>query len=225
MRIDEFDSPGEPLRKLLARLKNREDSFVERKKAAQPYEIRRAVVAFANSLAEGQEGLLFVGVEDDGRLVAGFDFASAEKKAREAVSECYPPIEGVIYRSLPVEGVEVLAVLVPHSQRGPHFTGKAYVRIGASSPEASDEVFERLIADRTSPAGKLRPWVRKDITVQLAKPGGFGLPRPHVLESVDAEGVVLRPKTERTLVVATWDRVRIQPRVGNAAPFVKILPE
>lgn len=225
MRIDEFDSPGDPIRKLLARLQSREDSFVERKKTAQPYEIRRAVVAFANSLGEGQEGVVFIGVEDDGRLVASFDFAPAERKAREAVSECYPPIEGVTYRSLQVAGVEVLAVVVPHSQRAPHFAGKAYVRIGASSPEASEEMLERLIADRMSPAGKLRRWIGKDIAVQVQKPGGFALPRPHVLESVDADGLVVRPKTERYSVAATWERVRIQPRVKNEALFVKILLE
>jgi predicted HTH transcriptional regulator len=51
---------------LIIRLKSEEDNFVERKPdGVKRGEIRETIVAFANSLSEGQTGVLFIGVRDD----------------------------------------------------------------------------------------------------------------------------------------------------------------
>lgn len=55
---------------LLARMKNPEDNLTERKLATfKPEELRRTIVAFANTVGESETGVLFVGVEDSGKLV------------------------------------------------------------------------------------------------------------------------------------------------------------
>ena len=53
-----------------SRLSDGESNFVERKQsAASTDEIRRTIVAFANSVPVGDEAVLFIGVKDDGTIV------------------------------------------------------------------------------------------------------------------------------------------------------------
>ena len=58
---------------LIARLHDEEDNYVERKLAgaANAEEIRKTVVAFANSTPVEREALLFIGVADGGRVDGG----------------------------------------------------------------------------------------------------------------------------------------------------------
>ncbi len=53
---------------LLARLRQPEDNFTERKSegAASRAELRKTLVAFANSVPEGRTAVLYIGVDDDG---------------------------------------------------------------------------------------------------------------------------------------------------------------
>ncbi len=55
---------------LLERLNDNEDGFTERKtEAAKPLEFRQTLVAFANSVPEGQLAVLFIGVANNGKVV------------------------------------------------------------------------------------------------------------------------------------------------------------
>lgn len=141
---------------LLERLNNNEDGFTERKtEAAKPLEFRQTLVAFANSVPEGQIAVLFIGVADDGRVTGVVNSDSLQKKLREIAENCcYPSVK---YQSqvLEVEGKSVVAVLVGASQERPHFAGPAFVRRGSESVAASKEVYEELIASRNTKAGKL----------------------------------------------------------------------
>src|SRR6266571_8938987 len=98
MRIDEFDRPSFES-DVLARLRDAEDSFVERKESCQPTKIKRTAVAFANSLPQGRDGVIFVGVCDNGDPLPPGDFKvkPAEEKARQALGECYPKIPRITY--------------------------------------------------------------------------------------------------------------------------------
>lgn len=50
---------------LVSRLKNVEDNFTERKlEGAKPEELRRTLVAFANSVPKGRTAVLFIGVTE-----------------------------------------------------------------------------------------------------------------------------------------------------------------
>lgn len=127
-----------------------ETSLTERKsEGVKAYELRRAACAFANSLAGGQEAVLFVGLDDKTGKPNGIqNIDSLQKRIHEALKvDCYPPIE-YSTQALRIEGQTVLAVVIPSSMKKPHFTGPAYVREGACTRAASPEAFEELILSR-----------------------------------------------------------------------------
>lgn len=141
---------------LLERLNNNEDGFTERKtEAAKPLEFRQTLVAFANSVPEGQMAVLFIGVANDGKVIGVTNSDSLQKKLREiAENGCYPSVR-CQSQVLTVDGKSVVAVLIEASSERPHFAGPAFVRRGSESVVASKQVYEELIASRNTKAGKL----------------------------------------------------------------------
>lgn len=141
---------------LLERLNNNEDGFTERKtEAAKPSEFRQTLVAFANSVPDGQMAVLFIGVADDGKTIGVTNSDSLQKKLREiAGKECYPPIK---YQSqaFTVDGKSVVAVLIETSLDRPHFAVPAFVRRGSESVAASKDMYKELIASRNTKAGQI----------------------------------------------------------------------
>jgi Putative DNA-binding domain len=119
------------------------------------------LVAFANSVPDGEEAILFIGVANDGRIT-GVD--NPEKKQRDvtrtAIDWCYPPIRHTI-RVLEVNSQYILAIIVQASHNKPHFAGPAFIRIGSQSKDASEEEFGHLIATRNSKARRLLEAMRK----------------------------------------------------------------
>jgi hypothetical protein len=135
---------------VLSRLNASEDSFVERKsQGIKPQDIRKAVTAFANSLPDGQHGVVFVGIGDKGAVEGCENADAVQKRVREAADECYPPLtpQCVVLR---VEDKEVVAVVVSSSKDKPHFAGPAFVRQGSESVKASKRIFEELVDARHS---------------------------------------------------------------------------
>lgn len=128
-------------------LRSSENEFVERKSSLpNAAELRKTLVAFANSVKDGREAVLFLGVEDNGNVkgIEGID--AAQKRIREiAEGDCYPPVRYFI-ETFRQDEKEVLAVVIPESKSRPHFTGPAFVRKGSESVKASEEVFKWLIA-------------------------------------------------------------------------------
>src|SRR5262245_13098121 len=121
---------------LCARLQDAEDALVERKEKAHLQQVKAAVVGLANSLADGTTGVLFIGVGDDGTPTGVLgDVDEVQKRVRGYLSECYPPLPYQIC-AVDVDGVPVLAVVVLPSREKPHFTGKAYARVGSETVEA-----------------------------------------------------------------------------------------
>ena len=148
---------------LLIRLADSEDNFVERKPGSDPRDWRKTIVAFANSLSDGQTAVLFIGIGDHGEAL-GVANADKVQKTITDISEdqCYPPL-----RPRPKSTVlrhadkEIVAVEIYASLNGPHFSGPAYVRSGSRSVVASAEVFEELIARRHNVARILLDWKRE----------------------------------------------------------------
>ena len=135
---------------LMARLGASEDSFVERKsQGVKPQDIRKAVTAFANSLQDGQHGVVFIGIGDRGAVEGCENADAVQKRVREAADECYPPLtpQCVVLR---VDDKDVVAVVVGASNDKPHFSGPAYVRQGSESVKASKSLFEELVDARHS---------------------------------------------------------------------------
>ena len=65
---------------ILARLAAIEDSTVERKTFSDNRDWIKTAVAFSNSLAVGQPGVLFVGVYNDGNIQERHTFPKAASK-------------------------------------------------------------------------------------------------------------------------------------------------
>ncbi len=113
-------------RDLLDRLRDHEDSFVERK--LEGADLKRTIVAFANSLPTGREAVIYVGVGDDGQIRGVSNPDSLQKKLRRiCVEGCYPSVQFTT-EILRVENTAILAVVIPPSSDKPHFAGPAYIR-------------------------------------------------------------------------------------------------
>ena len=154
---------------LLHRLKRLEDNWTERKLGSKPSELRETIVAFANSVSGGPPAVLFVGVANDGKVqgIGRNGSESLQKTIRQICErDCYPPIKSVKFCVLPVEDKSVLAVMVHSSDNRPHFSGPAYVRVGAENITASKEMFEELIASRLEKPRAIVALKGQVITVQ-----------------------------------------------------------
>ncbi|MDO8586623.1 MAG: ATP-binding protein [Armatimonadota bacterium] len=155
---------------LLTRLGNQEDSFVERKpEGANRRELRRELVAFANSVPHDREAVLFIGVDDNG-VVKGVGNADKLQKTLREIAErdCYPPIRYAVDVLSTSDGA-VVAVTIPPSKARPHFAGPAFVRVGSETNIASEDLFNELIASRNTKAGAILRYKGKMVTVIARK--------------------------------------------------------
>ena len=153
--------------RLLERLSHGEDNLIERKpQSVKNEELRRTLVAFANSVPDDDTAVLFIGIADDGKVVGVDDADGFQKKINRVLNECYPSIKARIYE-LHVDTRCVLAVEIVPSNRRPHFAGAAYVRSGSESIVASEEIYSELISTHCSLAGQILKWKGKIITVRV----------------------------------------------------------
>lgn len=151
---------------LASRVAAHEDNFVERKPAAvKSRDIAKTVVGFANSVPEGREAILFIGVRDNGEIEGCEQPDSLQKTISDVCSrQCYPAIQHRC-EALTVSGKTVVAVVVPASNNRPHFAGLAYVRQGSQTVQASGLLFEDLILQRTSKTAALTKMRNQVVTV------------------------------------------------------------
>lgn len=150
---------------LLARLRNFEDQFVERKTVNDLNDCLKTVVGFANSAPIGMPCVLYVGVKDDGQFEnKPCDFDSTQRKLNRTLQGIYP--RAAYFPKLLVDGsCQALAIIVPGSELRPHFSGPAYIRSGSETLEASQAQFDRLIAMRSSKSYVLAQHIGKRVTV------------------------------------------------------------
>lgn len=156
-----------PNDELLRRLGDAEDNFVERKPASPNREdIRKTVVAFANSVPKERPGVLFIGIRNDGKVDPVPNPDKLQKTVREVCEQdCYPPIK-FSAEVLQPHGCPILAVVVPASTSKPHFAGPAYVRRGSESVSASPELFDQLVHSRNSKCAAVLKLTGQVVTVQ-----------------------------------------------------------
>ena len=157
---------------LLLRLRNFEDSFVERKSSSDKGGWLRTVVAFANSAPVGAPGVLFIGVADDGTIQSGINLEVVQQTFSSVVSGAYPPI-ATFPKVLEQDGKQFLAVIVPGSPERPHFAGQAYIRDGSETKKASEAQFAELIAQRNSKQRELLKWKGKGVLLRFHAPFVF----------------------------------------------------
>lgn len=152
---------------ILLRLADVEDAFTERKTVNDLNDCLKTVVAFANSTPVGYPAILFVGVRDGGEVEGIIDPDKLQRSVSSKIANVYPPIYTTT-RVLEKDGKKFLAAIIPGSEDRPHFAGQAYVRDGSKSVVASDEQFERLIAERNSKTYEILKWRGKQITLNQA---------------------------------------------------------
>jgi Putative DNA-binding domain len=154
---------------LLQKLTDTENNFIERKPiSANTKAWFKTIVAFANSCPIGYPGVLFIGVNDDGSVQthkAPINFETLQKTVSEILTGAWPPIYHES-RTLKKNDLEFLAVTTLGSPQRPHFAGKAYVRVGPETREASDEQYDVLIAQRTSTLRQLQKLMDREILWQ-----------------------------------------------------------
>ena len=138
-------------------LRKPEDNFIERKPAGvNRAEIRKTLVAFANSVPKDQTAILFIGIRDDGSL----DPVAAPDAVQKTIADicgrdCYPAIA---FRSsvLIEQDATILAIEIDHSSAKPHFSGPAYIRRGSQSEIASEQLFREMVEARNSKVAALQ---------------------------------------------------------------------
>src|ERR1041385_370891 len=116
-------------KELIDRLSLHEDSFVERKLEGGDY--KPTLVAFANSVPEGREAVLYLGVRDDGEVAGVSNPDTLQKKIQRFCAEsCSPPLSYTA-ELLPRDGKVLLAIVITSSKERPHFSGPAWTRRGS----------------------------------------------------------------------------------------------
>jgi predicted HTH transcriptional regulator len=150
---------------ILKRVKVGEDSFVERKSFGDwKNDAVKTSVAFANSCPfEAPPGLLCIGVKDDGAVeTSEQDLDRLQKTLERELEKAYPPVPHHT-RIVPAPEGKFIAVIIPGSSQGPHFSGPAYVRTGPTTVKANEEQFERVIDRRERKVREILKWQNKRV--------------------------------------------------------------
>jgi predicted HTH transcriptional regulator len=150
---------------ILKRLKVSEDSFMERKSFGDwKKDAVKTCVAFANSCPfGGPPGVLCIGVKDDGTIeTSEQDLDTLQKTLERELEEAYPPVPHHTRVVSAPEG-QFVAVIIPGSSLGPHFSGPAYIRNGPTTIKASAEQFEKVIDRRERKVREILKWKNKRV--------------------------------------------------------------
>jgi hypothetical protein len=178
-------------KEILLKLNSFEDAFVERKTWSDSRDWLKTAVAFANSVPVGYPGIMFVGARNDGTIEDVGDLDSLQKSLANKLGDAYPPI---YYWSKVLEsgGRQLLAVVVPGSEKRPHFAGHAYIREGSQTKVASLEQFEYLLAQRNSKVYEILKWKDKMVLVRF--------PPVHFSSPLTERGIPFVPTAERVVI-------------------------
>ncbi len=185
----------EETNRLLARLEQSEDPWVERKASFDEKDVRKTLVGFANSVRQGEIAVLFIGARNDGNHPGVKDADNMQKQvAGVAIDKCYPPIS-YLPKVLPVSVggnlKEILAIQVPFSEKRPHFNGLAYVRRGSETIEASEDVFRDLVASQNDKARRILQFKGSRCWLRLRSQSGFWYDLECTVVECDAHSVTL----------------------------------
>jgi hypothetical protein len=150
---------------LLARLRNFEDNFVERKTSNDTKDILKTIVGFANSAPIGYPAILYLGVRDSGEIeTPQINLDSIQKAVNKELQKTYPRIP-CIQKVVAYEQRQAVAVVIYGSENRPHFSGPSFIRSGSETLEASDQEFNELIAMRNSKVSRILEFKGKTISV------------------------------------------------------------
>jgi Putative DNA-binding domain len=141
-----------------------EDYLLERKVESDLKDLRKTLVASANSVKPGHVATILIGERDDGTASGCTSPDKIQKTVRKEAEKIYPPI---IWRSTVYQKHDKACVRVEVEYSGdtPHFGGIAWVRKGSTTVQASEEVFQTLIELRLDKVQELCKWLDRDVTI------------------------------------------------------------
>ena len=127
-------------------------------------------MAFANSTRAGEYAIIFLGVKDDATIVGVSGTDGIQKSINStAANDCTPPII-CEPRVLKIQGMEIIAVVIPTSIRKPHFSGHAFIRVGSENKKANEQMLNELIASRNDTCRRLQEVKGKVVSLELWPP-------------------------------------------------------
>ena len=133
---------------LTALFAGEESHRVERKRDARDgTALRRNICAFANDLpGTGRPGVIFIGVEDDGRCTGiEVDDGLLKKLAQMRGDGAIQPLPSMTVEKRTIDGCELAVVQVAATQSPPvRFRGRVFVRVGPTVQQATAEEERRL---------------------------------------------------------------------------------
>lgn len=150
---------------LLSKLSDTENNFIERKTVNDTDGWLKTAVAFANSCPVGQPGILYVGVDDSGKVkkqADSYDFEELQKTISKIIGRAWPPIYFVSH-VLKKDDFPFVAVVIFGSPQRPHFSGPACVRVGPETRNASEQQHDQLVAQRSSKVRALQKLIGQSI--------------------------------------------------------------
>ncbi len=137
---------------LLGLLQASESDRMERKRsAADRSAIRRTICAFANDLpGHGRPGVIFIGIEDDGRCAnLPIDDELLKTLAQMRGDASILPMPSLVIQERSPNGCRCVAIIVQPSQDPPvRYQGRIYVKVGSTVQQASPEEERRLSEKR-----------------------------------------------------------------------------
>jgi len=142
-----------------------EDNLLERKVESDLKDLLKTLVAFANSVKPNHAATILIGERDDGPVQGVTNPDEIQRTIRKECEKIYPDI---VWKSEVYEkgGKYCVRVEIEFSGDTPHFAGPAWVRRGADTIKASDEVFQRLVEIRLDKVRQLAIWEGKVVTVE-----------------------------------------------------------
>jgi hypothetical protein len=119
-----------------------EDALTERKTENDLKDLRKTLVAFANTVRPGHTARILIGERDDGTVQGVKNADNIQRKVREECEEVYPPI---IWRQRVYEKDEksCVEVEIEYSGETPHFGSPAWVRIGSEQDRSIGELLKK----------------------------------------------------------------------------------
>jgi hypothetical protein len=150
---------------LLSKVSDTENNFIERKTVRDHQGWLETAVAFANSCPVGQAGILYVGVDNEGRVRKQpdeFDFDKLQKSISAKIANAWPPIYFVSH-ILTHFRMEFIEVVIFGSPERPHFSGPAYVRVGPETRDATEDQYDSFVGQRSSKVRALHELIGQTI--------------------------------------------------------------
>lgn len=172
-----------------------EDGLLERKVESDLRDLLKTLVAFANSVKPDHTAIILIGEKDDGTIAGVTNPDNIQKKIREECEKIYPDI---VWRSKVYEkdGKHCVRVEIEYSGDTPHFGGPAWVRRGAVTVKATEDIFQKLIEVRSNLIRELTKWVGTLISVKMDIPMRWTGPLIQAFESVKMDYVRRWPLDE-----------------------------